>query len=134
MSDEIVIERDGVRITISEPQRDTKGWLGSYRVSLITDGLSATTRVENPPYGTAPTVFFNDLAQNWKGWKGEKKWRAMEGELTFIAVMDSVGHITITASIHPDLCPPVWVAKVSVTVDAGQLEKMHRTFSRFFQI
>jgi hypothetical protein len=133
MSDDIIFERDGVRIVFEDPCRDAKGWLESFRVSLASPGFSATARIENPPYGRPPSDLFEDLAQNWKGWAGEKKWRSMEDELTLIAVRDSVGHIFLTAKIHSNEIPAVWSAKATVMIDAGQLEQISRTFLRFFE-
>lgn len=132
MTTEIKLERDGLNILFCEPKRDATGWLERYRVYIETDGLTATVSVENPPYGTTPTRFFGELAKNWRGWKGELTWSAMEDELRLTAVSDSTGHITITAQIHPDICPSPWLARASVEVDAGELEQLERRFDAFF--
>ncbi len=132
MNDEIILSRDGVTVAFDEPRCDGKGCLESYAVSVETPGLSARVRVENPPYGSSPAAFFAELAKQWRGWKGEKRWGSMEGELDLAAVSDSTGHVRLTVRMRPDAYPAVWSATASVLIEAGQLEGLERRFAEFF--
>jgi Family of unknown function (DUF6228) len=121
-------------ITFSHPERDAKGWLCLYSVHVVMPGMSATKLSENPPYGSSPAKFFGELAESWRGWNGEKKWSSMEGEYQLLAIRDSLGHITLSAILRsdPSLIAPCWQASVSVMVEAGQLERLHREAEAFF--
>lgn len=59
-------------VTFCQPLRDSEGWLESYVVRIEEPGLSATVQVENLWVGQGPESLFADLAQDWRGWHGEK--------------------------------------------------------------
>jgi len=65
--------------------------------------------------------FFGDLATNWNGWKGIKKWSSFEGELSIEASCDSTGHITFIINLSNG-APPYWQVQATITCSAGQLE------------
>jgi hypothetical protein len=130
--EELILGFEGVTISFGAPAHDDRGWLSSYGVSLMASGFSASVRVENPGYGFPPSKFFSELAEKWRGWQGQIKWRSMEAELELIAASDPVGHIWITANVRPDAHPARWRATASVMVEAGQLQRLSHDFSAFF--
>jgi hypothetical protein len=81
-----------------------------------------------------PTKLFVDIAREWSGWKGEKKWGALEGEYNLSATCDSLGHITLKVGMMPNAYPPVWSAIVSLVIEAGQLDKLAREVETFFNV
>lgn len=56
----------------------------------------------------------------------------MEGEFYLVATTDSTGHITVVADLNPNAFPPSWSGKISVVVEAGQVEKLARDAKVFF--
>lgn len=133
MTNEVILEKSGERtVAFDVPIRDSNGWLESYRVRVIEAGLSAVTHVENSPYGQDPSVFFKELADSWRGWAGEKQWRAMEDELRLSATCDSLGHIRLRIELSPDAFPRNWSVLSYVHFEAGQLDSLHHRVARFF--
>ena len=131
--DEIIVGFEGVTISFGARVRDHRGRLSSYGVTLMANGFSASVRVENTEdYGSPPSKFFSELAENWRGWEGQIKWRSTEAELELIATSDPLGHIWVTANVRPDAHPARWRATASVMVEAGQLERLSHDFSSFF--
>lgn len=88
-------------IKFCQPVRGADESLDSFVVQILEPGLSATTRVENFRYIQGPEYFISDLAQNWRGWSGEKTWHAFEGELDLVAASDAPGHIKIRFKLAP---------------------------------
>jgi len=118
-------------ITFCQPLR-SEGWLDSFVVRIEEPGLSAEVRVENSKVIQGPETFFYDIAQNWRGWEGEKTWYALEGELNLIATSDSLGHITIRVQLRPTAGPEGWRVISYAYAEAGQLESLSRRAAQFF--
>jgi hypothetical protein len=95
-------------------------------------GFSGEIEVQNPPYGMSPAALFNQVAEEWSGWKGEKGWGAIEGEFNLSATCDSLGHVTFVVELNPNGHPPCWSANLSLVVDAGQLEGLSNAAKLFF--
>ena len=68
-------------------------------------------------------MFFRDLAVNWRGWRGDKQWAALEGALSLTANSDSTGHTRLNVrlwdgSVHD------WRLRGSLVIEAGQLDNI----------
>lgn len=111
---------------------DSSGWLEWYVIELEALDFHAKTRVENPGYGHPPSQLFEELAVIWKGWEGTKTWFAMEGELELEAISDRIGHVTLTVAIPASASERQWSARVAVTIEAGQLERLAAEAGAFF--
>lgn len=126
----IGLEQDG-QIILDKPVFNKERWLKQYRLRLVSDGLNAVTRVDNDPYGEMLPDFFADLCKNWKGWEGEKSWRALEDEYRIEASTSKTGHVTLKVTIN--LYQHQWRAIAEILVDAGQLENIENHVRKFFQ-
>jgi hypothetical protein len=97
-------------------------------VTIKAHNLTASAQVYSwNPFDSGLTNFFDDLAANWKGWRGEKKWSSLEGELTLVGTADSLGHIEIEVSLYD-----AWTVKHVLHVDGGQLVGIALHARRFF--
>lgn len=112
---------------------DSSGWLESYVIELEAIDFRAKTRVENPGYGHPPSQLLEELAVSWTGWQGIKRWRAMEGELELEATSDRLGHVTLTVTIPKSADQGQWSARVEITIEAGQLERLAAEAGAFFE-
>ena len=65
--------------------------------------------------------FFGGLATDWKGWKGAREWRALEGELKLKADSDRTGHVHLSVELR-DGAPPRWQVNAALVLEAGQLD------------
>ncbi len=76
--------------------------------------------------------FFEDLATDWKGWKGAREWRALEGELNLKADSDRTGHVHLSVELR-DGAPPRWQVNAALVLEAGQLDGLAATGREFEQ-
>lgn len=111
-------------------QRD--GWLAGYVVTLEGHGFSATAQVGNPEQGVSPVRLFDEMVSEWTGWKGEKGWGALDGEMSLVATTDSLGHISLEVSLDPRDGPPEWYASLTLVLEAGSLERLAAEAGAFF--
>ena len=120
------------QVVFHSPEYGDDGWLESYAVDLLGQGLHASVRVENPGYGHPPSHLLRELAACWKGWLGAKTWYSMEGELAIDATADSTGHTTLAVRVPGNNTVPPWSAEVKVVIEAGQLEALAQESEVFF--
>jgi hypothetical protein len=107
-----------------------RGGSEHFRVTIRSRNLLASSQVYAfDPYNDGLRLFFEDLAANWKGWSGEKKWSSLEGELSLVCTSDSLGHIEIEATLKD-----IWSVRNSFYVDAGQLQSIAIDVGKFFNI
>ena len=62
--------------------------------------------------------FFADLARHWRGWRGERVYESLEGELRLIATYDR--HVQITATLRQSTVENGWSATGTFTVEPGE--------------
>lgn len=119
-------------VTFCEPLRDSEGWLHSFVVRIEAPGLSVAAQVENSMVIQGPESLFDDMAQSWRGWSGEKTWHALEGELVLCATTDSLGHVSIQVLVQPGTNPEAWSVTALAVVEAGRLDALAAGADRFF--
>ena len=102
-----------------------------FLVSLRNNNLSASTKVYiSDPYDAHLTLFFMELAKDWRGFDGEKVWNSLEGEFGLICMADRLGHFAIEATIRDAF--DTWRVKNTIFVEAGQLAKIADDVKKFF--
>lgn len=94
--------------------------------------MEGVVQVDNAPYGASPVSLFEQVANEWKGWSGEKTWTSLEGEFDLAATSDSMGHITLMASIRSGYIPPESRLSLEFEIEAGQTEQCFRRAKEFF--
>lgn len=110
------IEGDYFRVEMTNPE-----YSGAVRVWAYTDA-----------HGLAD--FFAAIAENWKGWQGEKKWYSLEGAFSIVATSDKLGHISLAVEMHHDFgATEPWRLRATVAVDAGQLDAIAKDAKDFFK-
>jgi hypothetical protein len=73
----------------------------SFGIDLLSDGLTASRSVYIHSFDiNALAAFFEDLADSWKGWEGEKSWHSIEHELLITATSDALGHCLLTFTLR----------------------------------
>jgi hypothetical protein len=105
----------------------------SYKVRLHGSNCEATASVyAYQPDGLSLESFFQGLARDWSGWKGEKKWGSLETELELSATMDSTGHVNLKVRIKSDPYPyHGWSLSTTLLLEAGQLDQIAHQIARF---
>lgn len=91
-------------------------------VELRRSGLQAAARV-----GTYMSDglgdFFGQLADDWRGWTGEREWESLEGELRLRAEADRTGHVYLRIRLQGG-APDRWTVDALLVLEAGQLQRM----------
>ena len=81
-------------------------------------------RVESSTWHVGPpTLLFQEMARDWKGWSGKKEWAALEGELRLTATSDSSGHITV--AVYLSYQSGDFTASATISLEAGQLDRVY---------
>lgn len=107
--------------------------IDSFAVRVSRCDLFAATRVWAHDI---PVNWFKQIAADWKGWEGGRKWRSLDGELE-LSAKNSHGHVSFLVQIHPmeydnDWRIYTWCVDAIVRVDAGQLDGFAKHAERFF--
>jgi uncharacterized protein DUF6228 len=112
--------------------RSDGGQLSWIHAELSLSHLRASTKV-GIVWGVDASLseFFDDLAKNWRGWKGAKKWEAYEGGLGLSCTSDRLGHITVTVELREG-SPERWLVRGEVPLEAGQLERLATEMRAFY--
>jgi hypothetical protein len=119
VSDEAVIKSSqGARsIELTAPVR-SKGSLCEFTATIRAEGLSASKAVYVLEADGLASLF-EEMASEWRGWKGAKEWGAVEGDFTLSGTHDGVGTLTIRASLWHYVSLE-WSASVEIEIDAGE--------------
>jgi hypothetical protein len=77
--------------------------------------------------------YWAELAANWRGWTGERRWASLEGDVELVASHDGLGTITLTAQLGTEaFAVHRWTASAELLLDAGGLERIAREARRLF--
>ncbi len=133
MCREFCLAEHDAQISLDDAIFDSDGTLKNYRVRLANSGLSAEVRVDHSLIFQGMPAFFRELADAWRGWNGEKNWRTAAADFLLVATCDSRGHINIKAIVRPDSATDSWRASTSVSVEAGQLDRIFNRVDLFFR-
>jgi hypothetical protein len=71
-------------------------------------------------------ALFAELAEDWRGWDGERVWVSLEGELAARATHNGLGTVELVVTLG-ELEPKatgMWSAQASLFLDAGGLDRM----------
>jgi hypothetical protein len=122
-----LIATDGSRLSVAllgRTEHET-----NFSVSVETPWLRASAPASTYVNGS-PAALFRDLADNWRGWTGEKRWEDIEGRVRFAAMTDSKGHVSLNVGLKGQNYPDR--ADVSLRFEAGALDAMSRRVNSLF--
>jgi hypothetical protein len=125
--------RDGTTLTLSERVAEHAALEdGSFRVSFRCHDMHAEALVSSY-FATDLGVFFGDLAANWRGWKGERRWGSLEEEFWLSALSDSTGHITLRCFLRAPYTGFHWEVNGALELEAGQLDSLAADVAAFWR-
>ena len=127
----LVIEGHSHRVLIHSLAYADEGWLDRFTIRVEGEGLAAEAVVSSANSGPELISFFQELENNWRGWEGEKVWRAFEGELGVSAKMSSQGRVAISFNLHKPAYDEGWSGQVTVAFYAGELQPLAANVSEF---
>jgi hypothetical protein len=114
--------REGGRLEVHRSGRDR------WRVSISLPHLTASADVDAFAYDGEHTLerLFRRMADDWRGWEGERTWSSPEGDLDLSATHDGLGHVALEIRLRSGLHAEDWLVRGTIWLDAGQLNEVAR--------
>ena len=102
-------------------------------MTLALPGLTAVARVDSSAYDGERTLglLFRRMADDWRGWDGEREWASIEGLFDLTATHDGLGHVSLRVRLRSGLYDEDWNAGGVIWLDAGGLSKLAREAAAF---
>ena len=71
-------------------------------------------------------ALFTELAEDWRGWDGERVWLSLEGEFAARATHNGLGTVELVVTLgEPEpKATGMWSVQASLFLDAGSLERI----------
>jgi Family of unknown function (DUF6228) len=100
------------------------GYVREARVEIRADGLAAHTIATLDYSPETLAAFFNQLAADWRGWEGERRWKALEG-MAIEARHNGRAHVLVAVTIEHSWYTSAgekdaWSARVVIALEAGE--------------
>jgi len=114
-------------------ERDETIEYSAWDVRLEVADLAATGHRVDAAYGPAGALapYFASLAADWRGWTGERTWKAVDGTLCFTATHDGLGHIALQVELREGVWLDAWQARATLNLEAGALDAVAADAARF---
>jgi hypothetical protein len=79
---------------------------------------------------------FSGLAEDWRGWEGERQWGSLDGEIELRATHDKLGTVTLAIRLRSDVYEAdvrdfLWTTTALLFHDAGGLDALAREAAQF---
>jgi hypothetical protein len=126
------VESNGIRLSISAPStKSLDGW-NDFDAAISTPRMQA--RVNVPDFGNKSVAdFFAELATDWRGWKDERQWKSIEGNMALTATIDLTGHIRCVITLGERHGRDDWSVTCVLMIESGeQLLTFSRDLTRMF--
>ncbi len=104
------------------------GALDYFTAELSVSTLRAELRVY-AFLGEGLPRLFEDMAIEWRGWSGAKRWRSLEGKIELSATHDGLGRIGLLVVLSEPYGE--WKAEGTVALEAGSLDTPARRLRDF---
>ena len=133
MSDlvEIISAEGNSKLVLTDPLFNEQGNLDYFSLTFDLPGMKAETKVyAYAPHGDVLKEFFEDIAQNWKGFEGTKQYSSLEGELKIDATSDTSGHTYLKIDLRSN--KQDWQVRGDFVLVAGQLDTIVKDLQSFF--
>lgn len=120
----IVIGTEAEGLSLTPDDDESLGAPQFLVADLRSEGLTATRGVVNN-YATGfedLAEFFEGIADDWRGWTGERDWRSVEGDLTIMA-RHEYGHVQLRVGVRdarPGWGNHGWTASADLTIEPGE--------------
>jgi hypothetical protein len=117
VTDPVVIGRSHDGLSVLDVSRDRDGDAAQVLLRLTKEGLRAGGWIyAHQGRGfDGLTAFFQSLADDWRGWSGEREWTSLEGDLSLAAAHD--GHVRLAVSLRRSID---WTVTANVSIDPGE--------------
>lgn len=118
---------DGARLTFAD--LEGVSFSATMESAHFSGHVVTSTRASGPP-----SLLFDEIAREWRGWEQKKQWLALDDDLRLTAISDRRGHIYLQVVMRDSGRPDGWRLEATLQLEAGQLEALAQTMSEFFSI
>jgi hypothetical protein len=108
----------------ADPRRGPHVGDGYWKATLSCGSLNASLQFYEIRLGGL-AEYFGELAADWRGWSGERRWESLEGDVELVAVHDGRGTITLRAGLRM-FAQHRWTVSAELLLDAGGLDRLAR--------
>ncbi len=125
MPEELTIRstRSSAEFKLSEPEpKDPARSVEEVLVTVIKEGLIASTRIDLKREAAKLWRFFDDLAASPKGWEGRKVLKSPGGDLEVAATHDEAGLVRFSIELRSFLND--WSARGELVLESCQMGKI----------
>lgn len=106
----------------------------AYRDNDFTGSVVFCDELYCIPEGGRPPQFFHWLANNWRGWEGEKTWTDVSYCFSVSATHDGTGHVTLKTRLRKQFgVGPDSELAGEVIIEPGQLDAIAAGMSALFE-
>jgi len=121
---EIRSARDGLKLTLSDlVEQNGSSLSDSFVVTIQSYEVRAEARASSFMAADLGD-YFQDIADNWRGWSGEKKWATLENEFELAATADNLGHVRLEFFLRSPYTGYQWELRGALELEAGQLDSI----------
>jgi hypothetical protein len=92
-----------------------------FSVEVKSFQFQAMRRVYSHRDAVSLVSLFEWMADNWKGWSGNRSWSSVEGEFSLDCSSDNLGHIHLDVVISDNNHSEPWKIEARINIDAEQL-------------
>lgn len=90
----------------------------AFTVEAVDAGVRARIERVTVTVWDAMDDFFDGLARDFRGWRGERVW--ITNQLVVAAVFGSGGHVLLSWTLRSGFAPEDWTCTVTTVVEAGE--------------
>ena len=116
---------DGTRLTFSD--FDGKSFSATMESAFFSGRVVVSTHISGPP-----SLLFDEMAREWRGWEQQKGWAALDDELRLTATSDHIGHIYLRVIMRDSGSQDGWQLEATLQFEAGQLEALAQAVAGVF--
>jgi hypothetical protein len=122
----VFASRTGVRLElVSAPDADPgHATLPARKARLVGAGVDASVRCPEAAWEPRSLAdFLAALAQDWKGWEGERVWQSAEVEMRLTARHEKANTVIVEV-VMEDGAPPRWRCEAELELDPGAFQQL----------
>lgn len=126
--DEVIIGSGETKLHLSCVARDQAGRADLLRARGTSPGLEVTRDVYEYGDYERLAAMFEGMAEDWRGWDGEREYFSLEEDLEIVGTHD--GHVRLRLRLNQHSGPGVWTVGVNAVLDPGEDLAAAATFVR----
>jgi len=131
---EVVLGSEGGKLIFSPCMRDEGATYVD--VTYVNGAVRGTTRMEDElcciPGGGRPQAFFRHLADDWRGWEGERVWGDASGQCLLRATNDGLSRVTMAVELLSSQMPFDVRISGGLYIELGQLPGIANQMEELF--